>query len=168
MSNRGKLEKENPGALAGATGAEHSSDAYSCSRSEYTPATGGSATDHVQPGHRRALHVLGLALALGDADAWAAFGALAARHLTETERAGLAFAALARLAPKQAERVAAAALDAAGAPLPAFLGDMAEARLWASLASRTERKAFALAAFESLDETDRASFLQHVSPRAAA
>ncbi|SIT81854.1 hypothetical protein SAMN05421849_1565 [Pontibaca methylaminivorans] len=122
----------------------------------------------MKPGHRRTARALEFALTLGDADAWSDFAGLAAHHLTEAERAGLAFAALARLAPEQAERVACLALGAAGAPLPAFLAVMDEARLWASLASRAERKAYTLAAFEALGGSDRAAFLQHVSGRAAA
>lgn len=122
----------------------------------------------VRSEHKRTARALEFALALGDADAWADFAGLAAHHLTEAERAGLAFAALVRLAREQAERVTGLALAAAGDPLPVFLGEMDEARLWASLATRTERKAYTLAAFEALGEADRAAFLQHVSGRAAA
>ena len=54
---------------------------------------------------------------------------------------------------------------------PAFATDwdaMDWARRWAQIASRAERKAYALACFEALAEPDRLAFLDYVSGRAAA
>ncbi len=50
----------------------------------------------------------------------------------------------------------------AGVPLPPFLNAMDDARWWAGLASRGERKAYCLAAFEAMPPADQAAFLHHV------
>lgn len=49
----------------------------------------------------------------------------------------------------------------AGMPIPLHGTIMDEARFWASSAARAERKAYCLAAFEALDEKDKAAFLAH-------
>lgn len=54
---------------------------------------------------------------------------------------------------------------------PAFATEwdaMAWARCWAEIASRAERKAYALACFETLAESDQRAFLACVTGRAAA
>lgn len=56
----------------------------------------------------------------------------------------------------------------AGQPIPPLFAVMAEARDWASWASRAELKAYALACFERLNDADRAAFLLHVAGSAAA
>ena len=63
---------------------------------------------------------------------------------------------------------AAASIGSAGAPLPPFLGAMDEARFWASYASRSELKAYALASFEALSAKDKAAFFQHLNLKDAA
>ncbi|WP_138058735.1 hypothetical protein [Sulfitobacter pontiacus] len=54
------------------------------------------------------------------------------------------------------------AFDHAGYPIPTFLSVMSDARWWASIASRDERKAYALAAFEALAISDQSAFLEYV------
>lgn len=49
----------------------------------------------------------------------------------------------------------------AGMPIPLHGTIMDEARFWAASAARAERKAYCLAAFEALDEKDKAAFLAH-------
>lgn len=106
--------------------------------------------------------MLGYCLTLGTADAWSDFSFVAAVRLSETERAALAFAALNSLDLDQAEATAVASIGCAGAPLPPFLGGMDEARFWASYASRSELKAYALASFEAMSAKDRAAFCRHI------
>lgn len=111
---------------------------------------------------------MGYCLTLGTADAWAGFSFVAAVQLSEIERAALAFAALNSLEPEHAEIAAASAIGEADMPLPAFLGGMADARQWAELASRSERKAYALAAFEAMTPQDRAAFARHINSQETA
>jgi hypothetical protein len=113
--------------------------------------------------HKRMSRMLGYCLTLGTADAWSDFSQVVAARLLEIECASLVFAALQALKPSSAELTAAAAIGAAGAPLPSFLGGMDEARFWASYATRAERKAIALAAFEAMTSADQAAFFQHIS-----
>jgi hypothetical protein len=112
--------------------------------------------------------MLGYCLTLDTPDDWTGFAVVAAARLTPKERAALAFAALASLDDDQAEATAAAVIRYMGAPLPAFLGGMDEARWWARGASRSELKAFAWATFEAMHPRDRSAFLSHVTARAAA
>ncbi len=84
--------------------------------------------------------MLGYCLTLPTAEAWSDFATVAVAQLTPPERAALAFAALNSLSPDDAEMTAAASIGSAGAPLPAFLGGMDDARFWASCASRSELK----------------------------
>lgn len=73
------------------------------------------------------------------------------------ERTALAWAPLKSLdTPEQVELVTTAVLSHAGFPLPAFLTPMSSARFWASVASRTEHKAYALAAYGAMSAKDRA------------
>jgi hypothetical protein len=92
-----------------------------------------------------------------------AFSVVATARLTALERVSLAFAALGSLPDDIAEDVAAARLGAAGEPLPPFLGEMTAARHWADWATDTERKAYALAAFEAMEPADQAAFFRHIS-----
>lgn len=107
--------------------------------------------------------MLGYSLTLGTAEGWGNFSYLSALRLSEAERRSLASAVLNTLSPEQAEATAAASLRAAGAPLPTFLGGMDDARFWASCASRSELKAYALAAHDAMSAKDQAAFLQHIS-----
>ena len=123
----------------------------------------------MRPAHKRMSRMLGYCLTLGTADAWSDFAQVAAIRLTEIERASLTFALLRSLSPASAELTAGAALGAAGAPLPPFLGGMDEARAWASGASRAELKTHTLAGFEEMTPADQAAFFQHISePEVAA
>ena len=64
-----------------------------------------------------------------------------------------------------------ATFDHLRAGAPAFATDwdaMDWARRWAEIASRAERKAYALACFEALDRQDQEAFLAYVGGRAAA
>ncbi|MDF1716193.1 MAG: hypothetical protein P1U75_05915 [Antarcticimicrobium sp.] len=107
--------------------------------------------------------MLGYCLTLGDAEGWSSFAYLAVLRLSDIERASLALAALNALTPEQAQHAAAMSIGSAGAPLPAFLGGMEEARSWAAYASRSELKAYALAAHDAMSAKDQAAFLQHIS-----
>ncbi len=107
--------------------------------------------------------LLGYCLTLGDISAWKAFAQVASVRLNTTERVSLAYATLNALTPQQAEQVASAALSASGAPLPAFLGGLHDARHWASLATKAELKAYALAAFEALSPREQTAFYRHIS-----
>ncbi len=106
--------------------------------------------------------VLGYSLTLGDAEGWADFSKVAALRLSDEERAALAYAVLNSLSPEQAALVAAASLRPAGAPLPAFLGGMEDARDWAARASRSELKAYALAAYDAMSAKDQTAFFRHI------
>ena len=117
----------------------------------------------IKPEHKRMSRVLGYCLALGEADSWADFSALAAVRLSDAERLSLAFAALCSLDPDTRETVAGASLGASGDPMPAFLGGMNDARDWARFASRNELKAYALAAFDAMSAQDQGAFFQHIS-----
>jgi len=112
--------------------------------------------------------MLGYCLTLGSPKAWADFSIVASARLTRIERASLAFAALNSLNGEQARMTAAAALGAAGEPLPPFLGAMDEARDWAALASAAELDAYCLAAFRYMAPARQAAFLRFVQRRAAA
>ncbi len=92
---------------------------------------------------------------------------LAAR-LTIGQRMALCTSALASLEPDLAEAVAFEALPHAGEPIAPFISDMNEARTWASFASTSEKKAYALAAYEALNASDQAAFFQHITKSEAA
>ncbi|MGR3624873.1 MAG: hypothetical protein ACU0A0_01135 [Limimaricola sp.] len=111
--------------------------------------------------------MLGYTLTLGDFDAWDGFTQFLIAKLKPVERGALAWAALRSLEPEHAEATAETVLGGAEGPYPPFLDPMRDARFWASLASRRVRKAYALAAFESLSAKDQAAFLDHVTDRRA-
>ena len=91
-----------------------------------------------------------------------------AQGLDRCGRLALAFAALTSLDPDDATLAAESVIGAAGSPLPPFLAPMDDARFWASLATRRELKAYALASFEAMQPADQAAFLDHVLDRRAA
>ncbi|WP_128910606.1 hypothetical protein [Tropicibacter alexandrii] len=115
------------------------------------------------PSHKRLSKMLGYCLMLGRSDAWSGFSDVAAARLTIEERAALAFAALRSLHPRHAEMTAAAALGAAGEPLPAFLDEMTTARTWARSAMTAELKCYAVAAFEAMSQADQAAFFRYIN-----
>ncbi|MCG7623009.1 hypothetical protein [Epibacterium sp. Ofav1-8] len=122
----------------------------------------------MKPAHKRMSRMIGYCLTLGTADAWSGFSLVAARRLSETERAALAFSALNSLELDHAEMTAAASIGSAGTPLPPFLGGMEDARFWASYASRSELKAYALACFNAMPASDQAAFFQYISAKEVA
>lgn len=105
---------------------------------------------------------LGMCLHLANHDEWLKFSVLALMRLTRAERKSLAKAALLSLAATCREEVAADAMSAAGGPLPSFLGGMGDARFWASMATNTELKAYALAAYEALPVAEQNAFNWHI------
>ena len=118
----------------------------------------------MKPDHKRMSRVMGYALTIGDADAWSGFATVAMAKATVAERAGLAWAALRALdTPEQVEQVVEAVLSHAGYPLPALLSPMSDARWWASIANRSERKAYALAAYDAMSLEDQMAFRKYIS-----
>ena len=74
-------------------------------------------------------------------------------------------------APKNRLPLIEAAFEHLRAGTPAFATDfdaMDWARRWAEIASRAERKAYALACYEALAPADQAAFLGYIGGRAAA
>ncbi|MFW2543850.1 hypothetical protein ACN2XU_14500 [Primorskyibacter sp. 2E107] len=107
--------------------------------------------------------MLGYCLTLGTEWAWSGFAVVASAHLSVTERAALAFAALKSLSADHARMTAAAVLGTADEGLPPFLGGKADAQAWASCADPAELKAYALAAFEAMSARDQAAFFRKIS-----
>ena len=118
--------------------------------------------------HKRAALSLGHALTLADFEGWDGFTTIISARLDPKERAALAWASLRSLDADDALNVAEAVLTGADYPLPPFLAPMEDARWWADLANRRERKAYALAAYEAMSPADQAAFLDHVTDRRAA
>ncbi len=116
----------------------------------------------MKPEHLRMTRMLGYCLSLGTSDGWAAFTAIATLRLSTAERVALAFSALNALDLDHRQQTAEASICPVGMPLPPFLGGMDEARFWASIAAPTERKAYALAAFEAMSVKDQNAFYQHI------
>ena len=100
---------ENPGALAGATGANGKELAISSA--SYRKPDGSAMSRYAKPSHKAVARSLGFALTLGDEQAWATFCLTAYRKLTTQERAALAYAALMSLDEGDAQTVAEAALE---------------------------------------------------------
>lgn len=55
-----------------------------------------------------------------------------------------------------------------GMPLPIWIDALSDARAWAAFATEIERKAFALATFETMLPASRAAFLDRIHGRVAA
>lgn len=164
-------ERENPGALAGATGAE--TDTPKSAETFSQKSRRDAIFTLAQARHRAAVAAITAALTLGEdgAHAWARTHFVLRARLTRFERAALTLAAMRSLDGEDRREVFSLARGdelSAGAPLPPFLNVMDDARFWASLASTRELKAYALAAFEALRPADRARFLAHVTGRASA
>ncbi|WP_199738002.1 hypothetical protein [Falsigemmobacter faecalis] len=167
-NHSGDRKKENPGALAGATGAEYEvgnfkAKSYKKPDSASNLKSGNIVAQVMPPQYKQMSRMLGYSLLLGTANAWEGFGLLAAVRLTPQERAFMAAVLLATLDAGTVQDIAATAVNAAGDPLPSFLGGMEDARSWASWASRSELKAYALACFEAMDPKDQAAFYNHIS-----
>lgn len=111
--------------------------------------------------------ILGHALAANIPAGWGHCADHWAERLKQNEIFGIAFAALSALAPDTRQAV----FDLAHwgqmqprMPMPSWGNNpMADARWWVRFASLLERKAYALASFESLPPKDRAAFLAHVT-----
>lgn len=166
-------EKINPSAgNAGAEGIVKGISVTSSTNNDATQGTpkgpGKSFSKLIDPNHKRLSRMLGYALTMGDADAWAGFSFVAAARLSEAERAGIAWASLRSLEPDNAEQVAVTVLGGAGYPLPFGDDVMGEAQWWASIASEREAKAYCLASFNAMPSHSQAAFLAHVDGRAAA
>ena len=123
---------------------------------------------YAKPAHKKVARVVGYALTLGSADAWANAVAIFAARLTEAERAGLAWAALRSLPPAEAEDVAKALFGGAGQPVPPLFNFMDQAAHWAGWAAPAELDAYCLAAFRAMPQPRQAAFLEYVQGRAAA
>ena len=61
------------------------------------------------------------------------------------------------------EKVALAAMQPKGPPLPPLLSPMSEARWWAGYANHSEHKAYALACYDALPSKDQMAFRRHIS-----
>ena len=121
--------------------------------------------------HRRACHILGCALTLGDdAEVWAGLSLVLQSRLTPLERSLLLGATLRTLAPDDTEFVLKATLGAhaAGLPLPVFDDADCGARWWADLATREELGAWLAACFVRLPRRDQVAFLAEAGGRVAA
>ena len=142
-------QTENPGALAGATGADGTTKAASL-RPELSTNAAGNATKLY---HETADHILTICAA--GSVKW---------------RATIAWAALRTLPDDVAALVieADSELRGAGPPIPPLSGEMAEAVFWASMASSRELDAYCLACFNMMAPARQSAFLGHVQRRAAA
>jgi len=141
-------QTENPGALAGATGADRQTKAASL-RPEHSTNT---AADANAPYHDAAIYIRTLC-----------------RAASPRWRAAIAWGALRELDPDDAAMVAAHFLpnDGAGPPIPAFAGEMAEASFWASMASPRELDAYCVATFTRMPAPRQSAFLAYVGRIAA-
>lgn len=161
------LKNENPGALAGATGADFEvgnfkGEPYRNPGVSSNRKSESALSRFMQARHKRMSRVLGYCLTLDTPEGWRDFSLIAMARMSPRERVSLAFAALNTLETDVAELTAAAVTGAAGDPLPAFLGGMEGARSWAAWASRSELKAYALACFEAMAPKDRAAFYRRI------
>ncbi len=163
--------KENPGALAGATGAN--SKAGQLQEAGYRESDLDATWRLAKDRHKRAAGMILCSLIMGDESPETLPGAafVLRVRLTTKELVGLAFAALRALDPEPREMTFEAAhwgeVSGAGAPMPPWFNVMDDARWWASYASRRERKAYCLAAFEAMPPADQSAFLRHVQREGA-
>lgn len=160
-------EKENPDALAGATGAafevgNFKTHSYRNPGASSNRKSGNIIARAMAPRHKQMSRLLGYSLLLGTSEAWQSFGLISATRLTVQERAFMVAVLLATLDPESVADIAATAVGAAGDPSPPFLGGMEDARSWASWASPSELKAYALACFEAMTPKDQAAFYSHI------
>lgn len=94
---------ENPGALAGATGA--TAKAVDLQGKPYRKPNRGAMARYAKDRHKRAAKVLGYALTLDEPRAWNEAGSILALRLTRQELASLAFATLRALDAEAREMV---------------------------------------------------------------
>ena len=122
----------------------------------------------VTASQRHVARMIATALALTSHEglrAYAALRSVLARHLTSSERQGLAWAALGTCSPEQAQGIAADLFETEqqGEPPPVPLDPedvTTEAQLWAEGASHSERLAYGLAILQRLSADDQAKLLR--------
>lgn len=100
-------ENENPGALAGATGA--GLEAANFTGTRYPKRSGNAMSRHAQDRHKRVARMLGYCLTADDPRTWGGLSNVITVRLTPLEIASLAFAALRALEPAERQMVHAAA-----------------------------------------------------------
>lgn len=100
-------ENENPGALAGATGAIGKGS--TSTKAVYSKRGGNAMSRHAKVRHKRVARMLGYALTAGDPVAWGGLSVVIGVRLTPVEVASIAFAALRALEPAEREAVYTAA-----------------------------------------------------------
>lgn len=96
-------ENENPGALAGATGAEFSEQVLK-PQAYPTPRVNAMSL-YAKDGHKRACRMLGYALTLNDPTLWGHTAAILSHRLTGMELVSLAFTVMSALEPGDREAV---------------------------------------------------------------
>jgi hypothetical protein len=95
-------EKRNPGALAGATGAD--SKAGKLHPEPYPSNPRNAISKYAADRHKRAARMLGYALTIGQPDTWHGLGFVWGERLTTAELASIAFVALRALDPDDREQ----------------------------------------------------------------
>lgn len=110
------------------------------------------------PRLKRAARAVGYACALDDSHAWSGCSRVLEARLTPRERAGLAWASLRSLDAETALQIADLVVGGPSMPLPPWGDPREDAELWAELASREERRAYATACFRKLEPGDRRRF----------
>jgi hypothetical protein len=178
-------KKETPDALAGATGANSFGLANKPKR---YPTADAASTEKER--HKRAVTMLSHCLALDDAAAWHDAAVVWLARLTPPELLSIVDMALRALAADSLtdeatgrlladldddQRINAAdrmnemaVMLGAGMPIAPLFNFMDEATFWADMATRAERKAYALACFNRLHAADQAAFLAYVQRGAAS
>lgn len=124
---------------------------------------GSVLSKHMKPEHKRMSRLLGCCLTLGEAAAWDTFSSAAFVWLSPDECGALTSAAIRSLQEDRAIEECAQALEASDYLMPPFLGGMTDARLWASLSTVAELKAYAAAAFEALPPKEQSSFFRFIN-----
>ena len=158
---------KNPGALAGATGAEsfrEEQDAHKDNTAK-PRRKASSLSNLMRREHLKMTRILGYTLILGTADAWQGFARVAAIRLDVEERAALAWAALRSLDPEtRALTIEAAFEPERGAGMPGVpLDDFAdEAAYWAERAAPDEASAYAVAIFKAMSKRRKRDFAAYV------
>lgn len=94
-----------------------------------------------------------------EAGSWLRLADVWRKSLSEKQRAAIAYASISRLDSDDAAEVFATAHPHADCPLPTLIAVMSDARWWASLASKNELKAYAVAIFEAMHIEDRIAFI---------
>jgi hypothetical protein len=121
--------------------------------------------------HRKACHILGCALTLGDdAEVWAGLSFVLRSRLTPLERTLLLGAMLSTLDAEDVSFVleTMTAGHSAALPIPVLEDVESSARWWADLATQEELAAWLAACFVRLSRRDQLAFLAEAGGRSAA